>query len=379
MKKISTILAMACGMAALPALADTVEVKVQTYDYDASKWVTHCVYESELTRNGEGAYVMADFLGNELDFTFEVPAVGEKVLPTVVNGDYTYFEGYGLVALRDSDGLYPDFWFTNTEGQEVDLFYPYLDMREGFSYIKGYDEEEYGYRYGARFATYGYDENDEKTDLYYVTFKFSDIEEELADNVQVVTVRIEDYDGVTYGLSQEAKVVANADGSYTMVDFLSSDADLTFSFTPLGKAGWIDIVFDEENLWLPSGYTYPYLLRADGKYATPRIYGFNGEDDDVMHTSSWIYLAPAYSGVYEWNNGTYYVSVCYVTEGCGEWLYAIFTIGDDTTGVTPLGQGVDSATVYDINGRVVMREANPSSILSLPKGIYIINGKKIAR
>lgn len=47
-------------------------------------------------------------------------------------------------------------------------------------------------------------------------------------------------------------------------------------------------------------------------------------------------------------------------------------------GIDAVGESAASATVYSVDGRIVMKNANASDIKALPAGIYIVDGKKVA-
>ncbi|MDY4406132.1 MAG: hypothetical protein SPE55_03585, partial [Sodaliphilus sp.] len=63
----------------------------------------------------------------------------------------------------------------------------------------------------------------------------------------------------------------------------------------------------------------------------------------------------------------------------GSKLSASCTIKDQNSGIEDIVSDTDSGyIVYNLNGIRVLKTANKSDLESLPKGVYIVNNKKVA-
>lgn len=61
---------------------------------------------------------------------------------------------------------------------------------------------------------------------------------------------------------------------------------------------------------------------------------------------------------------------------CNPTLMIPYTVDPEYVGVETVS-GVQTSDVYDVHGRIVMRGASREDLKTLPKGIYVFNGKKI--
>lgn len=116
---------------------------------------------------------------------------------------------------------------------------------------------------------------------------------------ETVTVYVQDYNYNDIGKAYDTDLTRNEDGSYTIGDVLGSGCPVSFKFDVPGADESSNIELEGNNLYYVEGSTYPYLLTADGDYATCYAYS---PTDDSKTTILWPYLyTDGYSYVYRYD------------------------------------------------------------------------------
>lgn len=146
-------------------------------------------YVTELTKDADGNWTLADFLesGVPFSFKFEKPeAVGDKAAITITSnfkadGDYCY--------LLDSDdkSIQGKIFNYQGKGAEIALFDPYIYNTLSYSYVKSLDAATDGYEYKATFTVRATDENSKSYTLY-LSFSFNEPQNGDTSSASVVSV-----------------------------------------------------------------------------------------------------------------------------------------------------------------------------------------------
>ncbi|MDE6018764.1 MAG: hypothetical protein K2G85_08125 [Muribaculaceae bacterium] len=173
MKKIFTLISGLLLMSAIPVKAETIKVSVK--DYDGYKLCQ--AFESELSKDDAGNYVIEDFFGSgcPMKFTFD-KVVGDW-------GDLSITE------LCEEDGgdvylLTPEGGYMTCQAWDFDgikdwtpITYPCVAL-DGYSYVYTYDltDPEYADKkeYYASVCMYGTAPSVEFDDWMYLTFSFNE-------------------------------------------------------------------------------------------------------------------------------------------------------------------------------------------------------------
>ncbi len=191
---------------------------------------------------------------------------------------------------------------------------------------------------------------------------------------EAVTVYIQDYSGKDVADPFETSIIANNDGSYTLANILNSGDPFSFTF-PEPEVGDMSGSIEITSPVDADGY-YPYLMNADGTdWVYGKAYNFNGVEGwtDLYY----VFVAPTYSGVYRYEEGStydYYATVCTCAfdsnDNYYDWFYLNFWFNRGTSdGVAEVKTSLDNDAWYTLQG---VKIAAPTS-----KGIYIHNGKKV--
>lgn len=185
MKKIFTFSLLFALLGVFGSNAETVKAYVSTYDYDAEDYVDYQSFTTELTRNDDGSFTLADFLnsGHPVSFKFTSPEVGEYGTLSLC-GDVYIMEGYEnfpYPIYYDEDGNYHFMVFRvyDSEGGEdnyTEIFDPYIDITPNASKVYHYDmtDQSNTYEYYAMMSVEGYLGDDSYSPTYYVEVYFND-------------------------------------------------------------------------------------------------------------------------------------------------------------------------------------------------------------
>lgn len=133
MKKIFTLISGLILMSALTAKADT--IKVWVMDYEANEVASP--FETELTKDADGNYVIADFFNSytPVKFKFEKPAVG-KYSDMVFTGHLDKSQTYPYLLDDEDNYLVCAAWNYDNVEDWTYIYYPYVADGE-YSYIYG--------------------------------------------------------------------------------------------------------------------------------------------------------------------------------------------------------------------------------------------------
>ena len=376
MKKIFTLLSGLLFATGFAAQAEEVTVYVSDYDgNDVAKSFT-----TELTKDADGNYVLADLLnsGCPLTFNFKQPAIGESSEMEFPNLE---FDKDGSAYFMTPEGKYATCYLEEYNGEELyKVKWPYIWGGE-YSYVYANEETE-DYAYYANICLGGFDSDSEylKDDLYLV-FYFNEIKAEEgdqsgneSDEIEAITIDILDYDDEEIADSYTTTLTKDANGNYVIGDFLNSGTPIVFNFEePASVDEYTNITFPELTLDKEGS---AYILTADGKYATAYMFGFNNEEVTKV---KWPYVyGNGYSTVLRLDEATYgypyYASIEFSGfDEDGNWLPDTYFLTfyfnglkdseGDQSGVVSVEE-VENAPVeyYNLNGQ---RVANPSN------GIFI--------
>ncbi|MDE7349441.1 MAG: hypothetical protein K2N25_00080, partial [Muribaculaceae bacterium] len=281
-------------------LASSINVKAEgaaVYSSDDESSVTVVIknansYTSNLTKDADGNWILADFLesGVPFSFKFDKPeAVGDKSAIDItskvkVEDNYYY--------LLDSEGQGLEGRIVNYQGKgtEIKLFNPYIYNTLSYSYVKKLDAEKDGYEYEGIFTVKATDETSRSYTLY-LSFRFNDLQsgDEPGNDEYPVTVTIKNANPYTSNLTKDA------DGIWTLADFLESGVPFSFKFDKpeaVGDKSAIDItskVKVEDN--------YYYLLDSEGQGLEGRIVNYQGKGTEIKLFNPYIYNTLSYSYV----------------------------------------------------------------------------------
>lgn len=173
MKKIFTLISGMLLLSAIPVKADSIKVNIQ--DYDGKKVAQS--FETELTKDADGSYVIADFLGSgyPVKFTFEKIVDDWSDLNISVNVK----EDESDVYLLDPNGKYMVCKIYDFYGEKdwLNIYWPMVAL-DGYSLVYTYDtsDPDRSHDYYASICMIGYlDKNgDEDTDWIYLNFFFDE-------------------------------------------------------------------------------------------------------------------------------------------------------------------------------------------------------------
>lgn len=384
MKKVFTNLAVAAmALGAFSAQAESAKLFITTYNTGYNDYEL----DTEIVRLEDGSYSIPDFIGSgaPLTFKFTKPAESMGKSDIEITSPTDYDSSWDCYYLTNDEGDTLECEFT-ADGTTYTLYDPsvyydsdtFIQWSETGAIKRGMDGKNYNYEYCLNLSADGYITSDPTAELtdndfYYVWFEvyFNGIgEDEEVQSAENVTVYIDDYDGNVVANSFETTLVANADGSYTLNNVMSSDQPLSFKFTDKIN-DWADVEITSP---LDTSVTYPYLMSADGKnYLFCTVYGFDGNAGAYEFTYPYIYLEGCAVYCYDPtdadNTYKYYASFCLnafdadATKTVG-WFYLEFFFGKNGTVKVNAVNADENAPVeyYNLNG---MRVENPSN------GIFI--------
>ena len=322
-------------------------------------------YNTALTKDADGNWTLADFLasGTPFSFKFDKPAaIGDKAGITVtsnnkVDGDYCY--------LLDSDDKAIDIKISNYQGSgsEMTLSDPYIYNTLSYSYVKSFDAATDGYEYKATFTVRATDAAS-RTYTLYVSFSFNEPQsgdEPVNNDKCPVQVDIKQAASYTTDLSKDA------DGNWTLADFLASGTPFSFKFDKPAAIG------DKAGITVTSNNKvdgdYCYLLDSDDKAIDIKISNYQGSGSEMTLSDPYIYNTLSYSYVKSFDAATdgYEYKATFTVRATNEasrtyTLYVSFCFNEpqngDTSSVSVVS--VENAPVeyYNLNGQRVAEPSN---------------------
>ena len=373
MKKFFTLLSGLLFATGFAAQAE--EVTVYVSDYDGKEVAKS--FTTELTKDADGNYVLADFLnsGCPLTFNFKQPEVGESSDMEFPNLEIEEDE---TAYFMTPEGKYATCYLEDYNGEELTkVRWPYI-YTGIYSYVDRYAETE-DYTYYANICLGGFDaDSNYFDDFFYIGFYFNEIKAEEGDKPEEgegITVYILNYeDEEDVADPYETTLTKDADGNYVLADFLNSGTPLVFNFEePAAVDDYTEMTFPELTLDEDDS---AYIMTADGKYAVGYMFGFDNEE--VTKVKWPLVYGNGYSTVLRLDEATYgykyYASIEFTgAYEDGNWLpdsyFLTFSFNapkaadGDQSGVVSVEE-VENAPVeyYNLNGQ---RVANPSN------GIFI--------
>lgn len=267
MRKIFTTLAVtAISACAIGAYAE--EITLSPAVYEGGSYVDYAAQTTELTKNEDGSYTIADFLGSgkPVTFTFEEPAWGGTSLLTIVNADEKDYLVYDnekfTVSVTSESGetkQFADVWYYNDE-------YSYVGK------VVYKDALANDYKYDARIFL-----STDNDDYIPVDFQFGDPEMPAAvesyDITLVPAVSLNNK-RVTCDNTFETKLLKLEDGYYCIEDLLGSGKPMVMTIADEPNSDGLYAIRDV-NYKYKEGSTNKYLY-ADGYFTLNLEY--NGEN-----------------------------------------------------------------------------------------------------
>ena len=386
MRKFFTLLGGLLLASGLTVNAEEVTVMITDANYNqiADSYVT------ELTKDADGNWTLADFLqsGMPISFKFEKPAAGGSSMLTLTSPSFAY-EGYeNMPYICDAEDNYPTGWIYNYNGNNAwaDIVYPYLYLDDGFFNVYGYDmsNPDNTYEYYAHIAVtgdfYNYDSTTEEYSKFesnpwiYLGIWFNEPEE--VENPAVpaetfdVTVDLDEayyypdysnYENYEYTplKSFDAQLEIWEDGTYTLKNIFGTDYSISYTLSNFNPKNVAMVSFtgnfDEED----------YFLTPAGKYMHVNVEDENGEQQQVKFLygnegSDYSYVEKTID-----ENGNAQYDVClnvsgYVNNSTGLLdMYLAFSYSQKTTAVHAVEIN-DNAPVeyYNLNGQRVAEPSN---------------------
>ena len=373
MKKFFTLLSGLLFATGFAAQAE--EVTVYVSDYDGNEVAKS--FTTELTKDADGNYVLADFLnsGCPLTFNFKQPEVGESSDMEFPNLEIEEDE---TAYFMTPEGKYATCYLEDYNGEELTkVRWPYI-YTGIYSYVDRYAETE-DYTYYANICLGGFDaDSNYFDDFFYIGFYFNEIKAEEGDKPEEgegITVYILNYeDEEDVADPYETTLTKDADGNYVLADFLNSGTPLVFNFEePAAVDEYTEMTFPELTLDEDDS---AYIMKSEDEYAVGYMFGFDNEEVTKV---IWPYVyGNGYSTVLRLDEATYGYTYYASIEFSGayenkEWLPDSYFLtfyfnapkaaDGDQSGVVSVEE-VENAPVeyYNLNGQ---RVANPSN------GIFI--------
>lgn len=312
MKKIFTLLGGLLLASSLTGNAEEVTVMIMDNSYNQIA----DSYQTELTKDADGNWTLADFLESEMpiSFKFEKPAAGGSSMMTLTSPSFAYEGSENMPYICDANDNYPTGWIYNYNNNEawVEIQYPYLYLDNWCFTVYGYDlsnpDNKYEYfayiAVSGSFSTYNAETEEytafEKDPWIYVGFYFNEpTEEETPSQVSEtidVTVNLDetyyfpDYsDYNTYSekplKSFDAQLEIMEDGTYTLKNIFGTDYSISYTLGKLSPNN-ISLVsytgnIDEDDYFLTPAGKYMHVNVEDESGETIQVkflFGSEGKD-----------------------------------------------------------------------------------------------------
>ncbi|MDE5849366.1 MAG: hypothetical protein K2H38_04435 [Muribaculaceae bacterium] len=320
-------------------------------------------YTTNLTKDADGNWVLADFLesGVPFSFKFDKPeAVGDKSPITITSNVKIDGDNYYLLD-NEEKPIAGKICNYQKKGGEIALSDPYIINTPSYSYVKSFDAEKDGYEYKATFTVKATDENSKSYTLY-LSFAFNDVQSgEQPDDVLPVNVDIKNADPYATSLTK------NADGIWTLADFLQSGVPFSFKFDKPEAVGDKAPITITSNVKV-DGDNY-YLLDNEEKPIEGKICNYQKKGGEIALSNPSIINTPSYSYVkkFDKEKDGYEYKATFTVQATDEnsksyTLYVSFTFNDTDNGGTSSANvvSVENAPVeyYNLNGQRVSEPSN---------------------
>ena len=363
---------------------------ITDYDYN----VIADSYTTELTKDANGNWTLADFLESEMpiSFKFNKPAAGGSSMLTLTSPSFA-FEGYeNMPYICDAEENYPNGWIFNYNNNNawVKIEYPYLYIGEDYFTVYGYDmsNPDNTYEYYARIAVtgdfYNYDSTTEEFTKFesnpyiYLGIWFNEPKEEETPATPTETVNVtvdleetyyypdyNDYETYEYTplKSFDAQLEIWEDGTYTLKNIFGTDYSISYTLSNFNPKNVAKVTFtgnyDAED----------YFLTPAGKYMHVNVEDENGESQQVKFLygnegTDYSYVEKTID-----ENGNVQYDVClnvsgYVNNSTGLLdMYLAFSYGQTSTSVANVEVNENAPVeYYNLQG---VKVADPSN------GIFI--------
>lgn len=188
-------------------------------------------------------------------------------------------------------------------------------------------------------------------------------------HAEVLTFSVYDSDSQTYCQDFQSEFTINANGTYTIENFVNTGQPLTFTTENLINDTDCEITLGGDNISLYADYSMGYLLDPDGDYVTGIVYDESGNATNVnylyVYYGSTSTLTPTVADGVRTIEGSINFSGNLDSGDYAPYYYAMFSFTD------PTYDSIKSVTTNDENAPVEYYNLQGMRISNPENGIFI--------